>query len=164
MRIAVYAGTFDPPTAGHLSVVERAARLFDGVIVLVAVNPAKRPVFSVEERLEMLREAVSGVPGVEVDRTGGMVAEYAMRRGAAALVRGVRGATDFDAEVAMAGAHHALAPELVTVLIPARPDLAYISSSALRELARCGGAIERFCPPGVAARLRERFKETAHAV
>lgn len=162
MRTGIYPGSFDPPTAGHLSVIERAAKLFDRLVVLVAVNGAKRPAFPLEEREEMLREAAAGIPGVEVGATRGMVVDAARAAGAGFIVRGVRSLTDFDAEAAMAAAHHALAPDLVTVFVPARPDLAFVSSSALREIARCGGEVERFCPPGVARRLRAAG-ETAHA-
>lgn len=162
MRTGVYSGSFDPPTAGHLSVIERAAKLFDRLIVLVAVNDAKRATFTLEERAEMLREAAAGIPGVEVASTRGMVVDAARAAGAAFIVRGVRSLTDFDAEAAMAAAHHALAPDIVTLFVPARPDLAFVSSSALRELARLGADIERFCPPGVARRLRGKA-EAAHA-
>lgn len=156
MRTAVYPGSFDPPTAGHLSVIERSALLFDRLIVLVAVNDAKRAMFSLEEREAMLREAAAGTPGVEAAATRGMVIDAARAAGARFIVRGVRSLTDFDVEAAMAAAHHALAPEIVTVFVPARPDLAFVSSSALREIARCGGDVDRFCPVGVARRLREK--------
>lgn len=162
MRTGIYPGSFDPPTAGHVSVIERAARLFDRLVVLVAVNDAKRPAFTLEERAGMLREAAAGIAGVEVAAARGMVVDAARAAGAGFIVRGVRSLTDFDAEAAMAAAHHALAPDLVTVFVPARPDLAFVSSSALREIARCGGEVERFCPPGVARRLRARM-EASHA-
>lgn len=164
MRIGVYPGSFDPPTAGHLSVIERAARLFDRLIVLVAVNDSKRATFTLEERATMLGEATAEIPAVAIASTRGMVIDAARAAGAGFIVRGVRSLTDFDAEAAMAAAHHALAPEIVTVFVPARPDLAFVSSSALREIARCGGDIERFCPPGVARRLREKTEATRVAI
>lgn len=164
MRIGVYPGSFDPPTAGHLSVIERAARLFDRLIVLVAVNDSKRATFTLEERAAMLGEATAEIPAVEIASTRGMVIDAARAAGAGFIVRGVRSLTDFDAEAAMAAAHHALAPEIVTVFVPARPDLAFVSSSALREIAHCGGDIERFCPPGVARRLREKTEATRVAI
>ncbi|MCE9584115.1 MAG: pantetheine-phosphate adenylyltransferase [Planctomycetes bacterium] len=164
MKTGIYAGTFDPMTAGHFSVIERAARLFDRLIVLVAVNPAKRPLFSVEERVAMIRESVVGLGEVEVSATEGMVIEFARRVGAGFLVRGIRSLTDFDSETAMAAAHHSLAPEISTVFVPAHPDLSFVSSSALRELARCGADVTRFCPPGVARRLREKMEVPRAAV
>jgi pantetheine-phosphate adenylyltransferase len=167
MNRAVYPGTFDPPTAGHLSVVKRTARLFDDLVVLLAVNPQKVPTFSVAERIAMLREALAGISGVTVDATEGLVLDFSRKVGAGFLVRGVRGTTDFDFEMSMASAHLALAPELVTLFVPADPELSFVSSSALRELARCGGDVSRFCPPSVARRLAERFgrgKAAAHAV
>ncbi|KAF0246661.1 MAG: pantetheine-phosphate [Planctomycetota bacterium] len=164
MKTGVYPGSFDPPTAGHLSVIQRAARLFDRLVVLVAVNDSKRALFSLEERAEMLREATAKMPGVEIGSTRGMVIEAAKASGAEFIVRGVRSLTDFDAEAAMAAAHHALAPELITVFVPARPDLSFVSSSALRELARCGGQLDLFCPPGVARRLREKMEAARVAI
>ena len=164
MKTGVYPGSFDPPTAGHLSVIDRAAKLFDRLIVLVAVNDSKRPLFSLAERTEMLREATAGIPGVEIGSTPGLVIDAAKSAGAGFIVRGVRSLTDFDAEGAMAAAHHALAPELITVFVPARPDLSFVSSSVLRELARCNGPLEMFCPPGVARRLREKMEATRVAV
>ena len=109
MRLAVYAGTFDPITRGHLSVIERAAPLFDQLIVLCAVNPEKVPLFTLAERLEMITEATCHLPNVRCDASEGWVVEYARRRGAQVLVRGVRGATDADAETALANANLALA-------------------------------------------------------
>jgi pantetheine-phosphate adenylyltransferase len=170
MRIAVYAGTFDPPTAGHLSVIERAALVFDGVIVVVAVNPTKQPMFAAQERVEMLREATASLVGVECASTEGWIVELAQERGAAFLVRGIRGASDADYEIALANANRALAPAITTVFIPAHPALSEVSSSRLKDLARAGQEIGAFCSPGVERRLRERVaaqrdasKEARHA-
>jgi pantetheine-phosphate adenylyltransferase len=164
MKTAVSAGSFDPPTGGHVSVIERAARMFDRLLVVVAVNDAKRAMFTLEERAAMLREAAAGIANVEISATRGMVVDAARAAGAEFLVRGVRSLTDFDAEAAMAAAHHALAPEIVTVFVPARPDLSFVSSSALKEIARCSGELDRFCSPGVARRLREKTEASRVAV
>jgi pantetheine-phosphate adenylyltransferase len=156
MRVAIYAGTFDPITHGHLSVIERSARLFDRLIVVVAVNPSKQPLFSVEERLCMIREVVTPWSNVECAGTGGYVVELARELGARYLVRGVRGCTDVEAEIALAHLNHELAPEIETVFIPAHPELSEVSSSKLKELAHQGADISRCCPVEIAARLRQR--------
>jgi pantetheine-phosphate adenylyltransferase len=157
MRVAVYAGTFDPITAGHVSVIERAARMFDGVVVVVAINPAKQCLFTIEERLEMIRGATSSMANVECTSTDGLVVHVARDRGAAFLVRGVRGATDADYELALAYANRELAPEITTVFLPADPALSEVSSSRLKELARTGQELARFCLPEVERRLRQKF-------
>jgi len=158
MRLALYAGTFDPITCGHLSVIERGARLFDRLVVVVAVNPQKHPLFSVEERLELIGESIGRWSNVECTSTTGYVVELARARGARYLVRGVRGATDVAAEIALADLNHALAPEIETVFVPAHPELSEVSSSRLKELAAQDLDISRYCPPRIAARLRERVK------
>jgi pantetheine-phosphate adenylyltransferase len=160
-RLAVYAGTFDPITRGHLSVIERGARLFDRVLVVVALNPSKEPLFSVEERTQMIRQVTSPWSNVDCTKTDGYVVELARARGARYLVRGVRSCTDVEGEIALANMNHALAPDIETVFIPAHPELSEVSSSRLKELAIQGMEISRYCPPEIAARLRERVKATA---
>lgn len=157
MSIAVYPGSFDPVTAGHLSVIRQAARLYGHVIVLVAVNPNKETLFSRDERLSLLREAVARFPNVRVDATDGLVVEYAREVGASILVRGIRGATDAEFETALAQQNRALAPDITTVLLPAAAELSEVSSSRLKSLAQSGEDLSPFCPPHVARRLRERF-------
>lgn len=166
-RIAVYAGTFDPVTAGHLSVIERAVRMFDQVIVVVAIHPTKAPLFSEGERLEMLREAVRHLGAtITCESTMGYVVAFARARDAGFLIRGLRGTPDAEYETALAHANHALAPEIETVFLPARPDLAEVSSSRLKELVAAGADVARFCPRGVLSRLRARLglavKEVEH--
>lgn len=159
MRIAVYAGTFDPITSGHLSVVERAQVLFDRVVVVVAVNPSKEPLFAPAERVACIEEATSAMGNVAVESTEGLVVELARRLQARFLVRGVRGVTDIEAEIALAHANAELAPEIATVFVPAEPRLAQVSSSRLKELARAGHDVSAYCTPEVALRLRARFGE-----
>ena len=156
MRLALYAGTFDPITRGHLSVIERAARLFDQLLVVVAVNPDKQPLFATDERIDMIREVVAPWPSVACTSTSGYVVELARARGARYLVRGVRGCTDVEGEIALANMNHALAPEIETVFIPAHPELSEVSSSRLKELAAAGMDIAPYCPAEIAARLRQR--------
>jgi pantetheine-phosphate adenylyltransferase len=157
-RVAVYAGTFDPPTAGHVSVIERAALIFDEVIALSAVNPVKAPLFSTAERIAMLSEAVAHLDNVRCAHTEGLVVEYARAQGARFLVRGVRGATDADYETALAHANRELAPEIETVFLPADRALSEVSSSALKRIAAAGEDVTAHCPRGVAARLRARLQ------
>ncbi|MFT6398621.1 MAG: pantetheine-phosphate adenylyltransferase [Bradymonadia bacterium] len=156
-RLAVYAGTFDPPTLGHLDVVQRAARMLDEVHVLVAVNPDKSPMFEVETRVTMWRDMLAELPNAVVSSTSGYVVAYAGEVGAGWLVRGVRGATDAEAEAALALANHKLAPDIETIWIPAREDLAEVSSTELKRRASSGEGIERYASPMVAAALRGEF-------
>jgi len=156
MRTAIYAGTFDPITRGHLSVIERSAGLFDRLIVVVAVNPAKQPLFSADERRAMIEEVTRPWPNVACQTTTGYVVELARAERARYLVRGVRGATDVEAEIELANANHALAPEIETIFVPAHPELSEVSSSRLRALAAAGEELARYCPPQIEARLRAR--------
>jgi pantetheine-phosphate adenylyltransferase len=157
VRLAIYAGTFDPITRGHVSVIERAAALFDRLLVVVAVNPAKVPLFSGGEREEMIREVTRPWPNVACTSTDGYVVALARARGARYLVRGVRGATDVEAEIELAQLNRALVPDVETVFVPARAELAEVSSSRLKALAAAGGDVSAFCPPEVEARLRRKL-------
>ena len=161
-RIALYPGSFDPPTRGHQDLVGRCLQLADEVVVAVAVNAAKEPLFSVDERLEMLRETLgsggSGGSGrVRVDSFEGLVAEYAKRIGASILVRGLRAAGDFEYEFQMALMNRQLAPGLETVFLVPGQGLSYISSSLVREVARYGGEVGELVHPAVAAALKKRY-------
>jgi pantetheine-phosphate adenylyltransferase len=161
VRLAIYAGTFDPITRGHLSVIERAAALFDRLLVVVAVNPAKTPLFSAVEREEMICEVTRPWPNVDCASTDGFVVALAGARGARYLVRGVRGATDIDAEIELAQLNQAIAPEVETVFVPARAELAEVSSSRLKALAVDGRDVSAYCPPEVEARLRNKLGPAA---
>jgi pantetheine-phosphate adenylyltransferase len=156
---ALYAGTFDPVTYGHLDVVRRAAALFDEVIVGVSVNPRKAPLFSQEERVEMLREACREFPNVKVEVVQGLVVEFARERGAAVIVRGLRAVSDFEFELQMASTNRTLAPEVETIFFTPAPQYHYLSASIVAEIARFGGDVGEFVPPEVARRLRERMAE-----
>lgn len=156
MSIAVYAGTFDPITSGHLSVLRQAARIFAHVRVLVAVNPDKNTLFDVDERVGMIREVVAAMPQVSVDATEGLVVEYAAEIGATTLVRGIRGSSDATFETELAQQNRELAPEISTVLLPAEPALAAVSSSSLKEQVRLGHEVVD-CPPLVLARVKEKL-------
>ena len=160
MRIAVYAGTFDPVTAGHLSVIEKSSRLFDRLIVLVAVNPEKSPMFSAQERVAMLEAATLEWDNVVCESTNGFVVHHARKRNAMYLVRGVRDATDSQAETALASLNRSLAPEITTIFIPADPHLASVSSSRLKEMARNNEDLSCWCPLEVSRRLSDKTQRS----
>ena len=155
-RIALYPGSFDPPTRGHADLIRRSLQLADQVVVAVAVNAVKQPLFSVSERLEMLRHTVSDEPRVRFDSFEGLVAEYARRIGASVLVRGLRAVGDFEYEFQMALMNRQLNAGLETVFLVPAQGLSYISSSLVREVARYGGDVGALVHPAVAEALRRR--------
>jgi len=155
--IALYAGTFDPVTYGHLDVVRRAAALFDKVIVGVSVNPRKAPVFTTEERVQLLRKACAEMPNVSVEVVPGLVVDYARRAGAQVIVRGLRAVSDFEFELQMASTNRALAPEVETVFFTPAPEYHYLSASIVCDIARFGGSESQFVPPYVESMLKERL-------
>ena len=157
-RIALYPGSFDPPTRGHEDLVRRSLLLADEVVVAVAVNAAKQPLFSVAERLEMLRHTVGSEPRVLVDSFEGLVADYARRIGAAVLLRGLRAVGDFEYEFQMALMNRQLNPGLESVFLVPAQGLSYISSSLVREVARYGGEVSALVHPVVAEALRRHFR------
>lgn len=157
MSVAIYAGSFDPPTNGHLDLMERAARLFPRVIVAIGVNPTRKALFSVEERVELLRAVSSGVANVDVDSFQGLLVDYARRQGARVIVRGLRVGTDFDYELQIAHANADLAPEIDTIFLPTRSNYGFVSASMVREIASHGGDISRFAPANVCAALARKF-------
>jgi len=159
LSTALYAGTFDPVTYGHVDVVRRAAALFNKVIVGVSVNPRKAPLFSMEQRAEMLHEVCGEFPNVEVAIVPGLVVEFARAVGAAVIVRGLRAASDFEFELQMASTNRELAPEVETIFFTPAPRYHYISASIVAEIASFGGDVSEFVPPGVARRLEERVAE-----
>lgn len=158
-RIALYPGSFDPPTLGHADLIRRSLALADTVVVAVAVNAAKQPLFTVPERLEMLREVLGGEPRVTLDSFEGLVADYAKRIGATLLVRGLRAVGDFEYELQMALMNRQLHGSLETVFLVPAQGLSYISSSLVREVARYGGDVRALVHPATAAALARRFRE-----
>jgi pantetheine-phosphate adenylyltransferase len=157
-RIAVYPGSFDPPTKGHEDLVRRSLALADRLIVAVAVNVVKQPLFSVDERLEMLRAAVGDDARVSFQAFDGLLAEFAKRVGATTIVRGLRAVSDFEYEFQMALMNRQLHPSLETVFLVPAVDLTYLSSSLVREVARFGGDVTALVHPAVAAALAQRFR------
>ena len=156
MRVAIFPGTFDPPTLGHIDVVARASAVFDRVIVAILKNPAKRPLFSLEERVAMLREACQPHAAVEVDTFDGLLTDYATKRGACAIVRGIRNTVDFDYELQMAGMNRHLAPAVDTVFLATSAQYAHISSSLVRDIVTFGGSLQGLVPAAVETVVAER--------
>ena len=155
MRTACCPGTYDPVTNGHLDIVARAAAVFDRVIVAVLVNPTKQPLFGLEERVAMLKEATVGVAGVEIDSFSGLLVDYARQRGVTAIVKGLRAVSDFDYELQMAQMNYRLAG-VETMFMTTNPSYSYLSSSLVKDVARHGGDTSGLVPDFVVARLRER--------
>ena len=156
MKVAIYPGSFDPITLGHLDIIERASRCFDEVLVCVMVNCDKQPMFSAEERVTMIREAVTRLPNVHAESWSGLLADYARSKDAHILVKGARNGSDFDSEYQMAAINRGIEPTLETVLLPASAEFQHFSSTMAREMIRYGQPLERYVPASVAKRLNER--------
>jgi pantetheine-phosphate adenylyltransferase len=157
-RIAVYPGSFDPPTRGHTDLVHRSLALADRVIVAVARNSSKQPLFGVEDRLAMLKAAIGDDPRISYQSFEGLLVEFARKAGATLIVRGLRAVSDFEYEFQMAMMNRHLLPGLETVFLVPPEDATYLSSSLVREIARYGGDVSEFVHPVVAEALRRRFR------
>ncbi len=155
-RLALYPGTFDPVTYGHLDILERALRLFDQVEVTIAVNAGKQALLSTEERCDLVRRCTTHLDGVTVASFEGLVVDYARQRGAAALVRGLRQVSDFDYEFRMAFANRKMYPELETVFLMTSEAHALVSSTIVRDVHRWGGDLSAFVPPPVVEALQKK--------
>ena len=158
MRTACCPGTYDPVTNGHLDIVARATKCFDKVIVAVLINPAKQPMFTLEERLAMLKEATVGVASVEVDAFSGLLVDYARRRNVTAIIKGLRAVSDFDYELQMAQMNNSLSG-VETLFVATSPLYSFLSSSLVKDVARHGGDVTGLVPDFVVARLRERSQQ-----
>ena len=158
-RIAVYPGTFDPVTHGHLDLIDRGRRHFDGLVVAILRNEDKEPLFSVEERIGFLRDAVGDWDNVQVDTFDGLLVDYARRLGASLILRGIRAASDLEYEMQMAMMNRKLEPELESVFLVPSEAYSYVSSRLVREVARLGGSVEALVPKAVAAALTRRFEQ-----
>jgi len=161
--IAVYPGTFDPITLGHEDMLRRASQLFDRVIVAVAAGHHKKTLFSLEERIEMVREATQAYPVVQVESFAGLMRDFVIARGAKVMVRGVRGVTDFDYEFQLAGMNRSLMPDVETVFLPPSAKYQFISSTLVREIATLGGEVDKFVSSGVYERLMDKVRGSARA-
>ncbi len=159
-RIAVYPGSFDPITVGHLDIVERAATLFDEVVVAIGTHPTKRGYFPAEERVRLIEAAVEHLPNVRATRFGGLVVNFCREVGARAIVRGLRAVADFEVEFQMGLMNRDMAPEIETVFLIPRPELQMVSSSLVREIAGHGGDVERYVPAAVFEAIVARTKDS----
>jgi pantetheine-phosphate adenylyltransferase len=159
MRLAIYPGSFDPVTRGHEDIVERSFQFADRIIVAVAVNLSKAPLFSLEERMGLLNEVFGGNDGVEVQAFDGLLADFARERDAHLVIRGLRAVSDFEYELQMALMNRRLHSELETVFLMPAVDLTFLSSSLIREIASLGGEVGEFVHPAVERALKARFKK-----
>jgi len=157
MPVAVYPGSFDPTTYGHLDIIERASSLFERLIVAVGGNPAKEYLFDMADRVEMAEQACRRFPNVEVDSFTGLLVNFLAHCGANVVVRGLRAVSDFESELQMALTNRILRPGVETVFLMTSPEFLYLSSSTVREIALLGGPVHTFVPPHVEARLKARF-------
>lgn len=157
MITAIYPGSFDPPTKGHVDLIQRAARLFDRVVVGVLVNPDKRGSFTPEQRVDMLRRCTAGMGNVQVHAFSGLLVDFARQQGASLVLRGVRGVADLESESTMAWANAQLMPGLETLLMPASAQHAGISSSLIRQIAQMGGDISPFVPEALIDEIQRTF-------
>jgi pantetheine-phosphate adenylyltransferase len=157
MRIAVYPGSFDPVTLGHLDIAERGAKSFDKLIIAVMVNPHKNPLFTIEERKELIREATKHLSNVEVDSFPGLLVNYAKERGVSAIIKGLRAVSDFEMELQHASLNRLMYPDAETLFIPTNNKHSYLSSSIVKEIARHGGPIAELVPSHVEKALRAKY-------
>jgi pantetheine-phosphate adenylyltransferase len=160
MRVAVYPGSFDPVTFGHLDILERATLIFDRVIMAVLENPGKAPLFTTDERVELIRQAIMEHPRndrITVDTFSGLTVDFARQAGATAIVRGLRAVSDFENEFQMALMNRRLAPQIHTVFLMTAFSNVFISSSLIKEVCRYGGSVDDFVPPACAAAMRRKF-------
>lgn len=156
-QIAIYPGTFDPITNGHLDIIKRAARIFDKVIVAVATNTGKAPLFSMDERKKLIQDAVKNIDKVEVDAFSGLIVDYCHQRGATALIRGLRAVSDFEYEFQMALLNRKIGKDVESVFLMPKEKYTYLSSSMIKEIAEFGGDITSFVPDHVRIELKNKF-------
>ncbi len=157
---AIYPGSFDPVTFGHLDIIHRASQLFDSLIVAVAHNEAKNALFSAEERMTMIAEAIDGAKGVTIKKLGGLLVDFARAEDAWVVIRGLRAVSDFEFEFQMALMNRRLEPKLETIFLTPQEDYTFLSSRIVKEVSRLGGDVSPFVPGFVAIRLKEKFSAT----
>ncbi|HEX3682874.1 MAG TPA: pantetheine-phosphate adenylyltransferase [Bryobacteraceae bacterium] len=155
--MAIYPGSFDPLTNGHLDLISRGARLFETLIVAILRNTGKQPLFPIEDRIQMIRETTPHLENVQVDSFEGLLIDYASRRGAHAILRGIRAISDYETELQMALLNRRMRPETETIFLMAGEEFSFISSRMIKEIVTLGGDVSTFVPEPVAARLRKKF-------
>ena len=158
MKIAIYPGSFDPITSGHLNIIQRAARIFDKLIVCVMVNGGKSPMFDQDERVELIRRVTSDLPNIEVDCSTELLAEYAKRKGSCVIVKGLRAGSDFENEFQMALINHKINPDLDTMFLTAEHQFMYLSSSTVKELANYDVDLSDFLPEEIIPDFKQRVQ------
>lgn len=158
MRIAICPGTFDPVTNGHLDIIERSLRIFDKVIIAVASNPKKLPLFSVEERLRLIRESVKGYENIELESFDGLLVDYVKGKGGSAIVRGLRAVSDFEYELQMALMNRRLDTKIETVFMMPSEEFTFLTSTVVREVSSFGGSVKGLVTDIVERALKEKFK------
>jgi len=159
MKIAVYPGTFDPITNGHVDIIYRSAKLFDKIIVTVAVNTQKTPLFDLAERVEMIRQSLGNEEKIEVDQFNGLIAEYLKRVNASAMIRGLRAVSDFEYEFQMSLMNRKLNPDVETVFLTPAQEYIHLNSTIVKEVASFGGDVSEYVPDYVRTKLREKYKK-----
>ena len=159
MKIAIYPGSFDPITSGHLNIIRRAANIFDRLVVCVMVNSAKSPMFTQQERVDMIRSVVSDIPNVEVDASGELLAEYARRKGSCVIVKGLRAGSDFENEFQMALINHKINPDLDTMFLTSEHQYMYLSSSTVKELGCYDVDLSDFLPEAIIPIFKKRITD-----
>lgn len=159
MKIAVYPGTFDPITNGHVDIIKRSAKLFDKIIVTVAVNTQKIPLFNLTERAEMIHQVLKNEERIEVDQFDGLIAEYLKRVNASAMIRGLRAVSDFEYEFQMSLMNRKLNPDVETVFLTPAQEYIHLNSTIVKEVASFGGDVSEYVPDYVKTKLQEKFKK-----
>ena len=157
MKIAIYPGSFDPITSGHLNIIERAAKIFDHLIVCVMVNPGKAPMFTLEERVAMIQKVVQHIPNVEVDASDSLLAEYARIKGSCVIIKGLRAGSDFENEFQMALINHKINPNLDTMFLTAEHQYMYLSSSTVKQLGIYDVDLSDFLPESIIPEFKKRM-------
>lgn len=159
MKIAIYPGSFDPVTSGHLNIIRRAAKIFDKLLVCVMVNGGKHPMFTLEERVELIKRVTADIPNVEVEGSGELLAEYAKQKGQCVIVKGLRAGSDFEYEFQMALINRQINPDLDTMFLTAEHQYTYLSSSTVKELGNYGVDLSQFLPEEIIPDFQEKIKK-----
>ena len=159
MKVAIYPGSFDPVTSGHLNIIQRAAKIFDRLIVCVMVNAGKNPMFTLDERVSLIRSVTQDIPNVEVDSSNELLAEYAKRKGSCVIVKGLRAGSDFENEFQMALINHKINADLDTMFLTAEHQFTYLSSSMVKELAFYDVELSEFLPEAIIPDFQKRIYE-----
>lgn len=154
---AVYPGSFDPITLGHLDIITRASKLFDEVVMAVVANPGKNPLLPIDVRAELISRVIGDMPGVTVDTFQGLTVDFAKNKQISVIIRGLRAVSDYEAELSMAQTNKQLLPELETIFLMTKAEYSFISSSTVKEIARLGGDVSQFVPPPVNEYLKRHF-------